>query len=344
MPDVTAPSVLRDVVEADLLALLPGGPPAHIGTPEGCRFTLVGDTNDSGVIPLPGVLVTPAVVQDEGDRWFMRIGQVLDALTRDGTSDDLQTLQNLLGKTLSAAAQTALRYLGFIPVVYQAGPTIRRATVAKPAHCKLTYSGVFGSPSAPLEIWSWGMTFLDIPNHGGTTQALADKAAGLWGTYLKSFTSPVITLTKTRVAFLGDGAHVNKNADGVFDQADNLDPQTGTGDNSPIFPLQTALVASFYSLRQDATGRGRAFVPLQGVPLDSSFIIPVQTATNLATAMKLIAAGMEDAAGPHVGQHAVISSLGHTSVVTQYKCGRVPDTMRSRRNALKEQYSVLPAS
>jgi hypothetical protein len=142
---------------------------------------------------------------------------------------------------------------------------------------------------------------------------------------------------------------VTRLGDGSFDQGDDLTREPGTGSEGNLYPIQTALCVSFSSARQDASGKGRCFLPFPRVGLGSDWRLPESGVTPVLTAMRTLATQLrqpEQGATGDVwgtGRHAVISSKGTTSVVTQYRVGRVPDTMRSRRNALPEAYVELDA-
>lgn len=338
---VTEPGFIRDVRPSDLVALLPGGAEAQYGLPPGCHYSREQVVYDGTTITHGEVVVTPTSVLPEGRIYVIRPADLVGAMARDAVPDPTGLVAWRVGRTVGAFAQAVLERLNFIPLIYEAGPPERTRTMPRPAHCLLTYSGVFGAASAPVEIWSWSMTFRDTADHGGTTQALADKASALWDASVRTVTPGFLALTRTRVAFLGDGQHVNQ-LDTGYDQADNLTSIQGSAGASGYLPLQTALAVSFYTARPGATGRGRAFLPLQGVALDQGdFIVSTSRAQAFADAVATIGRGMSTGPGPVVGQHAVMSSKGYATDVTSYRCGRVPDTMRSRRNALKESYVIV---
>jgi hypothetical protein len=341
VPEVTSPSFIRCIELRDLAVFVPGGRQPHLGFPAGLRVEL--DDSD----PLEDYYANtrfagvPSTLLEPGDIWLLTLEQVIGRMTRDQRLTGRRVADTLLGKVTEAVASAALQAYGFIPFVFIASSSTEDS-MPKPAHCLVTYSGVFGSQAAPTEIWSFGMTFLDTPDHGGTTQELADKARAAYDVNLRPRFQASTVMTRTRVAFLGDGAHVNKLPNGAYDQADTLAASFGTRAAGPQMPLQTALAVSFYTARPGATGRGRSFLPLQGQLLDG-FLVPEAYALECATALRDIAEEMYAGPGATVGQHAVMSYKGYSSPVTTYRCGRVPDTMRSRRNALKEQYSILAA-
>jgi hypothetical protein len=325
----------------DLLALLPGGTAASVGLPPKCRFSIATEDR-GGVFDAVVITVTPTTRLPEGHVYLMQPADVVQALVQDNVPDPTGAIAWRLARTAGAAASAALGRLNFIPLVYVAGAVERPDSMPKPAHAKVTFSGVFGQPTAPLEIWSFSLTFRDLPDHGGTTQALADKASYLFGASVLPVMGSNTALTKTRVAFLGDGAHVNRDQNGTLDQADNLTIRVGTLGGTQYMPIQTALVVSFSSLRQDATGKGRCYLPYQGGTLGGTWQVDPAYAGKCGQAIKDVCDGMENTTEAHVGPHAVMSSKGYASDVTLYRVGLVPDTMRSRRNGLREGY--VPAT
>jgi hypothetical protein len=344
VPSVTAPSDLHEVTFAYLADLLPGGTAAHYGVPPDCTF-VVSTVDEGGAFERPVIHVIPTAVHGEqGEVWFMRPTDVIAKLALDGVPGGGTIVGKLLDKLTDGVKNASTNVLTFVPIVYEAGPTIQRNIMAKPQHARLTFSGVFGTAAAPLEIWSWSLTFAHKAALGGTTLQAATKARTLYSTSVAGLMPASVVLTKTRLALLSDGQHVTKLSDGSFDQGDDLVAVPGNLSGGQIMPLQTALCVSFSTTRQGAQGKGRAFLPFQR-PLSAGFLVDSAVAAQFAGfGPKAIAEGMEGGSGPTLGAHSVISSFGWTSPVTSYRCGLVPDTMRSRRNALSEQYVVSAAS
>lgn len=218
-----------------------------------------------------------------------------------------------------------------------------------PRHDRLTFSGCFGPPSNPAEIWSFNLTFEYVEALGGTTTEAAAAARQFYANLLAPVIPTYAVLTRTRYARVAAGGQVVRLGDGSFDQGDDETVVGGTSAGLAM-PLQTALVASFSSARPDATGKGRAFLPGLPAALDESFRIPEGRALATATAVRNFCqqfARLEgpntEIVGPNPGPHVVVSGRGYTSRVTTYRVGRVPDTMRSRRNQMAEAYAEVPA-
>lgn len=340
---VSAPDFLLPPTIEDLGALLPGGTPAVIGPPPGARYRLTSLGRLPGA-PIDTYLIelVPTTLLEPGTRYFVRAGQILAGMVGDYLDDPGFVVDQVINKVASTVAAAWMQALQYVPLVFTVPDTTRRSAMVRPAHARVTYSGVFGTALAPIEIWAFSLTFANRTALGQTTTAAAIAARTAYDVHIKPMVPSQVVLTKTRVALLANGANVTKLEDGSYDQGDDLTTVVGTHTGSVTHPLQTALAISFYTARQDSTGRGRAFLPATSLVLGGlDFLISASDAQARATAFKSLAAALEgnDTAG--LGQHSVISSKGYASRVTQYKCGRVPDTMRSRRNALKEQYSVV---
>lgn len=355
MVAVTAPGILRPVELGDLSALVPGGRPGHVGLPLGWRVRHVTgpDPRDGPThgLPIEYFEVVPNALLEAGSVYFI---DPVDALAR-AADEQVPFSGGLVEYALTAArqaAEAAARVLSFIPLVYVAGDAMTTATPpARPAHARLTFSGIFGSQAAPVEIWSWGLTFAHVDSLGGTTVEAAAKARALYAQHIKPLGYANTILTRTRVALLANGRNVTTLANGAYDQGDDTTAvEGGPYQGAAVFhALQTACAVSFTTARQGPHGKGRAFLPYQGEPLGPDFLFHEGHVTSLVTAVRNVAQGMSTGDGPKLGAHAVISSGGKSGVasvspVTGYRVGRVPDTMRSRRNALKERYIIGPAA
>jgi hypothetical protein len=101
-----------------------------------------------------------------------------------------------------------------------------------------------------------------------------------------------------------------------------------------------AQIATAVTLRTPAMrGRahvGRFYVPLLDVPLDAGGLYTVQQVTDLASTVTTLLNSINTAMDPY--RVGVVSPLGagYENVVTNCAVGRVPDTIRSRRNELTE--------
>jgi hypothetical protein len=114
----------------------------------------------------------------------------------------------------------------------------------------------------------------------------------------------------------------------------------GTADQR-LLP-QSALAVSLMTERRGRTGRGRFFLPLPNVLVDSNdgWRIPAATATSIgASAVQLLDDMANQPGFDLVGLFPVVASTkGYHSDVTQVRVGRIVDTIRSRRRSLDESY------
>lgn len=216
--------------------------------------------------------------------------------------------------------------------------------MVSPRHDRVTYSGVFGEPTGPTEIWSFSMTYAYIDALGATTEELASRASARYEQWIAPLMTNTVNLTRVRVSRHNAGGLVTTLGDGAYDQGDDTRIVQGARTQNARMPLQTALCVSFSSARPDASGKGRIFLPWPGFQLSTDWRISTTDAADAANAVKGLANSMEQVppaqggSAGGLGRHAVISGKGTSSEVLEYRCGRVPDTMRSRRNALPEAY------
>lgn len=207
-----------------------------------------------------------------------------------------------------------------------------------PKHYRITFSGTFGAIGAPVEIWSWGLGLVyggaDIPVALAQTRAAAFQAA--YAANIAPQMSGSVVLTRTRYSQHDEGGHVATTSDGAYRQGDDVTVVPGGSLSTLKYPLQTSLVVSLSTARAGATGKGRCFLPMVPKPLGTDFLLPQSDASAMADAF----AGFLQAIYPEQGTPGVISSHGYGSTLTGIRVGRVPDTMRSRRNALLESYEV----
>lgn len=225
-----------------------------------------------------------------------------------------------------------------------------------PAHTRITWSGVFGGATAPVEIWAFGLNAepLDVAAYGAGQ--VATKMVTAYSTHLKGLFGTSVLLTKTRVANVDASGHVTKVADGSFRQLDDVTQIAGTATetNASRKPISTALCVSLTTARAGATGKGRFYLPWPPVyVLETDYRVSAAFTDSLRDAAKsfldAVNAGLTAAqpGGTATGR-LVVASGGSVktgeapalSRVTGVKVGRVPDTMRSRRGAMLEGYSV----
>lgn len=207
-------------------------------------------------------------------------------------------------------------------------------------HNRITLSGTFGTPTSPIEEWSW--SFATSPSTGGSPsamQSLATEVQALYGTHLKAQFGGNVWLTRTRAAAITETGNVAKTGDGAFIQGDNLSQIAGTGTQASQPTLQQALVVTLLTARAGSTGRGRMFLPWPIHAVNTTYVLPQANVDLVATAVAnfLSAVALSNS---FVGGIEVSSSKGYSSPVTSLRVGNVPDTMRSRRGRMIEQYST----
>jgi hypothetical protein len=321
--------MLRTVEPADLLHLVTRHSHTHIGFPPGVDIDFPIDG-----IPHPRLLPDKRRLT-AGDVYLFTADQLMSAAAHlPGVVPNLlEDLLLLLGK---AAAAEALNVVGLVPLAWTV-PKRSEIPVAVPGHIRLTFSGVFGSAAAPLEIWSWGLSSA-VPAGSLDQAALDNHAAAMHATYvtnIKQIMPARVVLTQCLYALVNDDGHIARNADGSFRQSKNQTVEAGGQGSVPVLPLQTALVASYGSARPGASGRGRSFLPFQdGSALEADFRVSDTVAQGFATRVGHVIYEINALGAPVV----VASSKGYLSPVTTVRVGKVPDTMRSRRDRLVEGY------
>jgi hypothetical protein len=223
-----------------------------------------------------------------------------------------------------------------------------------PAHARFTFSGTFGPAGAPVEIWSFNIngTSGGISDMAQITSAAA-AASTTYATTLRPLFPSDIVLTKVRCALVDDTGHVVRTAVGGYQQADDNTARAGSGTVAVggRMPLSTALVVSLTTARAGASGKGRFFLPWpQTKALGTDYRMSADDALACQTAARSFLLGVR-AALP-TGSDLVVASGGATangvalhgpvlSPVTGLRVGRVPDTMRSRRSGLREEYTSI---
>lgn len=120
-----------------------------------------------------------------------------------------------------------------------------------------------------------------------------------------------------------------------------LDVQTaGGGGDDPFVPVQTALAVSLVSGKRGPSGKGRFYLPhFHGQQQPGTFQI-TQQYVNEVEAATLDWLRAVNAAVPAPLRVVIASTLGGNSAVTAIRCGRIIDTMRSRRRSLSEGYQT----
>lgn len=332
-PNGGFPGALHDVSEDDIVALLTGRNGYHFGLPDAVKVDFPADhrpyprlTDSSG-----GLVV--------GDTYFTTAGTVI---TRSlGVPGYLPTLVgDLLDKLGRLAASRAVSVIGVLPLAWTVPPP-RSAPMPQPAHVRCTWSGVFGTAAAPVEIWSFSLKTA-APPAGLDGPALVVRATALkqaYQDYLTPQFPPYVVLTQALYAVTGPDGKVLRFPDGAYQQGKVPADIVGAASGGQALPLQTALVVSFNTARPGATGKGRAFLPWQqATSIKGDFRIDANTAGDVASQWAQLVKVL-NALGPAC---SVVSSKGYATPITSVRVGRVPDTMRSRRSKLIEGYVQAP--
>jgi hypothetical protein len=221
------------------------------------------------------------------------------------------------------------------------GPVVTTAP-----HLAVSFNGVFGTPTAVEEVWSFGLKCAhpagDQDQDALNGIATACKAA--FSASVKDFLTNVCVLTETRVARVDGNGHWERNADGSYKVGRDIGPVAGSNPPGIRYPLQTALVVSLTTHRPGSSGRGRIYLPYQGWALDNRWLIDAETTQRALNVGKALVNGVSAAAGAVqiVSGGALVSgtrTAPFMTPVTGVRVGHVVDTMRSRRNRQVEAYS-----
>lgn len=209
----------------------------------------------------------------------------------------------------------------------------------KPAHTRVTFEGVFGTVAAPIEHWSFNVNFpADALPADGTdlvADAVATDAAGAFNTTIRGYFPSDVICTRVKVAHVNADGHVATRPDGSYVQGIWEGSLAGAGARQPM-PLQTALCISLLTGRPGPTGKGRYFVPWPAIGLDdlTKQISALDAETRAGREVDFLNA----LAAVMTFPPQVVSSKGYMSEIIGVRIGRVPDTMRSRREDLPEGY------
>lgn len=216
-----------------------------------------------------------------------------------------------------------------------------------PAHTLVTWSGVFGTPAAPIEIWQMSLKLGEgVFANQAARLATADRMAAAWRDTLRLKCLPIVSLTRTRVAQVSAEGLVTKDEEGTYNQADSVTVATGNSAGSTM-PLQTSLCISLVTARSGPSGKGRFYLPAPGASLGADTRMSQADTASFATSAKAFLVAVDAAwtatPGPTSigGNVGVYSTKGFVSPVTGVRVGRVLDTQRRRRGDLVEEYVAL---
>jgi hypothetical protein len=213
-------------------------------------------------------------------------------------------------------------------------------------HLRLTASGYLGSSTGTAEEWSCSLS-IGLANGGDVdlgTEAAFFAMRDAWSGFMTNTGAYVsngcflarLTLTK----ILPNGKY-GTNPDGSYQQRVwNYSPVFAGTRASDRHPFQITMVLSLLTVRAGSTGKGRMFLPAPCVPILIGGTTTADARDELLDAGAGLVAAISTAAGPSLDV-IVASSKGYNSVVTQCRMGLVPDTHRSRRADLLEQYATV---
>ncbi len=211
-----------------------------------------------------------------------------------------------------------------------------------PTHYLITFRGTLGNP--PIEIWS---TSLRLSRQlAGTSdydldQGDLDDLANDFGGFLEAgFFGSEVKFTEARAYKIGaDGRTVGDVLYSVL-----ATPRGGVA-GAPAHPWQCTPVLSFRTnVQRGPASRGRMYLPPVRIPVDAGDGKMSSAARDalLEQCRQFIVdannrPGIEDG----TGNVSVVSPRagGKIADVNRLRMGRVFDTMRSRRNALLEDYA-----
>lgn len=222
--------------------------------------------------------------------------------------------------------------------------------MAFPEHYLLQFGGDLRG-----DIWSCGIRFskpslpFDVLD-AGEQETLADDMAGDIVTWMNAAGSGWSSASKlryvkfNRITALGRYQDTGATHQKTYDTA----PFPGSPVGSDL-PNQVAMVVSWVTAAQRGrASKGRIFVPVPGITIIGALGTFASTGSSsvesAATAAAAFLNNLNNQPGIDVPgiQASVVSRVDGTSrPITAVRVGSVPDTMRSRRNALVEAYSQV---
>jgi hypothetical protein len=226
--------------------------------------------------------------------------------------------------------------------------------MSAPQHVRVTWSGTLGTTAT--EIWSMGLAFTpnalseadDVPALA-TMETAAAAMRAAWATHLApKCATNIVKLTRTRVALIGDDGRTERTGAGAYKHKDDVTVVNATGTSSG-FPFQVAMAITTLSERAGRTGRGRFYLPLpavlvggtDGLLSDANRDAFATAADGFITACRSAAAAGWDGLPVIASAGSALDNLEPALLpIMRIKVGKALDTLRSRRNALDETYSI----
>jgi hypothetical protein len=200
-------------------------------------------------------------------------------------------------------------------------------------HRRLTFRGRFGTLVSPYEEWSFRVNMTVGISPPVDQVALLDAAQAAWTAQFRPLMRPWAALTELKTAVIGpDGKY---NGDPTIKAVNVL----GTGQNATGSPAQVALGVSLNTALRGPRGRGRFFLPAPvHDPNGDTGLILGSDAQDVANRAAAFVTALNAVSG--AGDVCVASSFGMNTPVTSVRCGRVLDTIRSRRSSINEGYGA----
>jgi len=214
-------------------------------------------------------------------------------------------------------------------------------------HFRVAMLGTMGI-APELESWTFGLKYdgVDATDYSqATADGVADAIFSALSTMIVSSLmkfSDLCYARSARVYRVGtDGLTY-----GVIGYAGGSDAVSGAR-TTDLHPYQISNVISLVAPGRPPGVRGRCYLPPQGVSVNTSSQIDETDTTNfingfatMATAVGTALEGLT-AATPEL---VIASGVGSGTLkkVEELRCGRIPDTHRSRRRSLDEAYTALP--
>jgi len=201
---------------------------------------------------------------------------------------------------------------------------------------RLTLNGIFGPLTAPVEIFSFGMNLMNPIAPAGPANAIDSYAAAAQAFFgsAGSYIGEQCVLTQVKLAQINPAGTYLAPA-----EVRNVNT-TGGANSGPIHPPQVAWVVSLNARTDTRHQKGRFYLPgprvaIVGATQRTAQTAPGEVASTVQTFLRAINA--VDSARPVI----VASKSGLNTIVTSVRVGDVVDTMRTRRDKLRETYSEL---
>jgi hypothetical protein len=207
-------------------------------------------------------------------------------------------------------------------------------------------SGQFGAAGAAWEQFAYGFSVggQDGTAIGSTVLSdIADDVAAFHATQ-GAHIGFLARLTKIKIALVSaDGTWVTGKA--VYERT--LDVPGGGGGSAQAGPQhapQVALAVTFRTSVNKARNRGRFYLPLPTTPVGPDGLISESNAAQVAQTVAELVQSVDNQPGFDQNTDGVVvaSTFGPLSKVTSISCGRVLDTIRSRRTDIPERYMSVP--